>query len=196
MSEVLIKKEVLVNIKKTQTFAVSLFCGEIFEYLGDSDAEKEARGFYAEDALTDCFSDRDMLFVIDSHSVQQDSRHAKCLSQVKNYWEKALVDIDIRIAIVLSKCETSESRDALCSIDTFITSSFPETSKTIESLRQLPNVNIECFSYSAFGFLGEERERPNVEYVYKNDGVLKDASRWHPVGVFDPIYWLATGCIL
>ncbi len=196
LAQEIIKKEVLVDIKKTQTFAASLFCGEVFEYLGYSEAKKEVYESHVRDALLDCFSGKDMLFVIDSHSVQQDSRNAQCLLQVKNHWEKTLVGINIRIAIVLSKCETSESRDALRSTDTFITSSFPETSKTIESLRQLPNINIECFSCSAFGFLGKNRAKPNVEYKHRNDGVLKDASRWHPVGVFAPIYWLATGCIL
>ena len=120
--------------------------------------------------------------------------------------ERAAVNskINIRIALVMAKCERGELWPGrLDPAEDLFKVRLPKTYRLLTE--QLPFNRLHFFACSAFGVLsdrlGDRDPRPN-RYV-PDDGssaefnaYLRDPSAWQPFGLISPIYWLSTGRLL
>lgn len=110
---------------------------------------------------------------------------------------------NLRLAIVITKCERGELWPGrLDPEEDLFKARLPETYDILCKFRRTFPERLKFFACSSFGVLNTHRDdfdpRPN-RYV-PNDGssaddcaFLRNATQWHPYGLFSPIYWLATG---
>ena len=102
---------------------------------------------------------------------------------------------DLRLAIAMSKCERGEIWPGRIDpeIDLFGVH-LPQTLNTLKE-RILPK-NIRFYAMSTFGVLGRHNPRPNRIDLQGKEGtasVLREAARWRPYNLIEPLYWLSQG---
>ncbi len=105
----------------------------------------------------------------------------------------------LRLAVVMTKCERGELWPGrLDPEEDLFKVRLPETHKVLRE--QLAPHRVSFFACSSFGVLSDRKEdfdpRPN-RYVpddgssAEDNSFLRNPNRWHPYGLFSPIYWLA-----
>lgn len=103
---------------------------------------------------------------------------------------------NLRIAIVMSKCERGEIWPGRLDAETDLFAvHLPQTLSILK--KNLPHRNLAFFALSAFGVLSRNDPRPNrvEEWGREIDGraVLRAPVQWRPYGMIAPLYWLNTG---
>jgi hypothetical protein len=169
------------------------YSGEFFD-----DLLHQSQNPQLEEYLEDCLQANGIMFLVDGSSRRKDLEYANGLDKLL----LALDRNDIngskrRIALVLNKCEQSDlwvNRDK----PGFLASArFPQVCRKLQSWQQMGGGDIEFFTASAFGMLGNKYPEPNVNLLNRSRGgvraVIKNPKLWRPFGLVAPIYWLAKG---
>jgi hypothetical protein len=95
----------------------------------------------------------------------------------------------------MSKCERGEIWPGRIDPETDLFSvHLPQTLHTLKE-RILPK-NLRLYAMSTFGVLGRNNPRPNRIDLLGKEGtasVLREAARWRPYNLIEPLYWLSKG---
>lgn len=151
-----------------------------------------------EDYIEDCLEATGILYLLDGTTHRKDSEYASGLDKFFMSLDRADLDEkQQRIAIVITKCEQSELWINRHKPRELVQSRFPHTYRKLESWQQIGNGQVDYFTTSAFGMLGNKFPEPNSKKLLRNRGgtssVIKDPKRWRPFGLVAPVYWLCTG---
>lgn len=102
---------------------------------------------------------------------------------------------DLRLAIAMSKCERGEIWPGRIDPETDLFGvHLPQTLHTLKE-RIFPK-NVRFYAMSTFGVLGRNNPRPNRIDLLGKEGtgsVLREAARWRPYNLVEPLHWLSKG---
>ncbi len=150
------------------------------------------------DYLEDCVRATGIMFLVDGTTHRKDAEYA-------NGIDKFLIALDRtdissnqrRIAFVITKCEQSELWVNRHKPRELAQARFPQTFRKLQGWEQTGGGQVDYFTTSAFGMLGNKYPEPNSKRLTRDrDGttsVIKDPKHWRPFGLVAPIYWLCTG---
>lgn len=97
----------------------------------------------------------------------------------------------------MNKCEQPELWVNRHKPEFLATACFPQVCRKLQTWQQMGAGEINYFTASAFGMLGQNHPQPNVNLLSRSRGgvsaVIKDPKRWRPFGLVAPIYWMCTG---
>lgn len=181
------------------------FGGDIFEDYFARQFNSSTARIYFEDLfrvtgwmimLTDWQADRENTIYVPviQKLCQELSNRARINPAMKN----------LRIAVVMSKCERGEIWPGrLAPGEDIFQVRLPETYKLLNKL--LPPKQLKFFACSSFGVLSDRLydfdPRPN-RFLRDDGGLsefnafLRNPIQWQPFGLLTPIYWLSTGKML
>lgn len=168
---------------------IRFYVGEFFE-----GAKSHSSDIYY-DYLTTFNPQNKYLLLVDGTSFAKDEYYSKCLEGLLNDITKTQKN-GLRLAFALSKCELPElyvNRDDPHEI---IKRRFPQMKAVLETWSAEGQGEVEYFSTSAFGVLGEYSEPNSTMFRRDKSGtmaVIKNPSEWKPFGLIEPLYWLCTG---
>ncbi|MBE9238854.1 GTPase domain-containing protein [Anabaena aphanizomenioides LEGE 00250] len=169
------------------------YSGEFF-----SDLLHQSQNPQLEEYLEDCLQANGIMFLVDGSSRRKDLEYANGLDKLLLALDRNdITGSKRRIALVLNKCEQSDlwvNRDK----PGFLASArFPQVCRKLQAWQQMGGGEIEFFTASAFGMLGNKYPEPNVNLLNRSRGgvraVIKNPKLWRPFGLVAPIYWLAKG---
>lgn len=184
-------------------FSVRDFAGEIFH-----DLALEHKYHDIQPYLDDLFiADKWMIMLTDWQPEQDKKLYKRAFEKLhQEIKDREQINPELknlRIAVVLSKCERGELWPGRLEPDEDIFKvRLPETYEFICSKFSPKTNRLKFFACSSFGILDDSLEnfdpRPN-RYI-PDDGssadysaFLRDPERWKPFGILSPIYWLTTG---
>lgn len=172
--------------------AVTDYPGEIFEQLEMGIQDELHQEFIEECLLHDV---EGCLILLSDWGGQADRFYKRVFKQFTSLMDKYDRASNLRLAVVISKCERGEIWPGRIEpeIDLF-NSHLPETSSLLRSC--VPSKNLEFFALSTFGVLHRNDPRPNRIEQWGTDGsraVLRESRKWKPYGMLAPLYWLSTG---
>jgi GTPase SAR1 family protein len=169
------------------------YSGEFFD-----DLLHQSQNSQLEEYLEDCLQANGIMFLVDGSSRRKDLEYANGLDKLLLALDRNdITGSKRRIALVLNKCEQSDlwvNRDK----PGFLASArFPQVCRKLQAWQQMGGGEIEFFTASAFGMLGNKYPEPNVNLLNRSRGgvraVIKNPRLWRPFGLVAPIYWLAKG---
>ncbi|UJB68981.1 hypothetical protein HRE53_21530 [Acaryochloris sp. 'Moss Beach'] len=168
--------------------------GEFFSDLIQKDSHNPQLRAY----LNDCTEAQGILFLVDGMAHRKDVEYAKELgSFLRLIGNLDNAERKRRIAFTLGKCEQSELWVNIHKPIFLASKRFPKTYQVLQDWQNNGFGDFECFTTSAFGMLGTAYPKPNATLVNRHrDGVvcvIKEPSKWRPLGLVNPIYWLYTG---
>jgi hypothetical protein len=102
---------------------------------------------------------------------------------------------DLRLAVVMSKCERGELWPGRLDPEVDIFDVHLPKTKALLKEKVLP-CNLQFYALSTFGVLKRNDPRPNRVDECGTDGrnsVLRQPNDWQPYGMISPLYWLSTG---
>jgi GTPase SAR1 family protein len=171
------------------------YSGEFFD-----DLLHQSQNSQLEEYLEDCLQANGIMFLVDGSSRRKDLEYANGLDKLLLALDRNdITGSKRRIALVLNKCEQSDlwvNRDK----PGFLASArFPQVCRKLQAWQQMGGGEIEFFTASAFGMLGNKYPEPNVNLLNRSRGgvraVIKNPRLWRPFGLVAPIYWLAKGSL-
>lgn len=178
--------------KEKFTLAVRDYPGEIFDEL-EYGSSNPLHQEFLDECLTKDVSGCLILLTEWKHGT--DKSYSRVLKRFIDQMDKHERTNDLRLAVVMSKCERGELWPGRLEpeIDLFDVH-LPETKKVLTDAISRKNLNF--YAISTFGVLGRNDPRPNRIEEWGTDGknsVLRQANRWQPYGLISPLYWLSTG---
>jgi Double-GTPase 1 len=185
--------EVNFPFQKQRTIDLNVrdYPGEIFDDIISSKPEHQP---FIEECLT--ASVEGCLILISEWGRGQDRFYRQAFEQFINLMDNEGRSDNLRLAVVMSKCERGELWPGRIEpkIDIF-EQHFPETKNLLESRFKLSPQNLEFFALSTFGVLHRNDPRPNRvnEGTSDTKSTLRKPEIWQPYGMIAPIYWLSTG---
>ncbi|MDZ8025040.1 MAG: hypothetical protein RMX97_10195 [Nostoc sp. DedQUE11] len=101
---------------------------------------------------------------------------------------------DLRLAIVMSKCERGELWPSRWEPERDLFKvRLPKTTEFLRKPSLIPQSNVSFFALSSFGVLARNDPRPNRYTQGNGSAVLNNRDSWLPHGLINPLYWIATG---
>lgn len=187
----------------TVDFSVRDFAGEIFHDMALEHKYNDIQPY-----LNDLFiADKWMVMITDWEYEQDKKLYKRAFEKLhREIKERERINPEIknlRIAVVLSKCERGELWPGRLEPDEDIFKvRLPQTYEFLSSKFPPKKNRLKFFACSSFGILDDTPEnfdpRPN-RYI-PDDGSSADYSaflrkpdQWKPFGILSPIYWLTTG---
>lgn len=172
--------------------AVRDYPGEIFEELEHGSSNPLHQEFMDECLAKDVTG---CLILLTEWKQGTDRTYSRVLKRFIDQMDKHERSQDLRLAVVMSKCERGELWPGRLDpeIDLFDVH-LPETKKTLQDA--IPSKNLNFYALSTFGVLGRNNPRPNRVEEMGADGknsFLRETNRWRPYGLISPLYWLSTG---
>jgi GTPase SAR1 family protein len=148
--------------------------------------------------LEDCLLANGIMFLADGTSHRKDSEYANGLDKFLIALDRTDISrIQRRIAFVMTKCEQSELWVNRHKPRELAQARFPQTFRKLQAWQQTGGGQVDYFTTSAFGILGNKFPEPNSIKIKRDRGgtssCIKDPKRWRPFGLVAPIYWLCTG---
>ncbi|ACK64660.1 hypothetical protein PCC8801_0570 [Rippkaea orientalis PCC 8801] len=139
-----------------------------------------------------------LLLLVDGTSYRKDQQYAKGLEKFLLYLNQTkLHNPKRRIAFVLNKCELSELWMSRHQPRELVAKRFPQMMATLENWSDQGLGEVEYFTASAFGTLGNDYYQPNTKILAQaHQGtfyMIRHLEKWRPFGLVSPIYWLCTG---
>jgi len=169
------------------------YAGEFF-----TDLIHQANDYRLQDYLEDCLQATGILFLIDGTTYRKDSEYARGLDKFLIALDRTSISAEKRrIALVLTKCEQTELWVNRHNPGYLASARFPQVHTKLKNWQQSGAGNVDYFTTSAFGMVGNHFQEPNSKQLSRGrDGVtsvLKSPKQWRPFGLVAPIYWLCTG---
>ncbi|MBK1987918.1 hypothetical protein A0J48_010260 [Sphaerospermopsis aphanizomenoides BCCUSP55] len=168
------------------------YAGEFF-----ADLLQQSGNPKLQDYMEDCLQATGIMLLIDGTS-RKDSDYVNALDKFLTALDRTDINRGFRrIALVLTKCEQSELWVNRHQPDFLAKARFSQVCAKLQTWQQMGAGEVNYFTASAFGMLGQNCPEPNVNLDRRSrDGVsamIKDPKRWRPFGLVAPIYWLCTG---
>jgi Double-GTPase 1 len=184
-----IEVDLWLRSKKTINLTVRDYPGEIFDDLLESTDVHQP--FIDECFMADV---EGCLILLSDWQKGQDRFYRRVFEQFINLMEMQGRSDNLRLAIVMSKCERGELWPGRIEpeIDIF-EQHFPETKQLLKN--KISGQNLEFFALSTFGVLRQNDPRPSRKNDENNNrkAELRKPENWQPYGMIAPIYWLSTG---
>lgn len=193
---IVLKKQDSFSLSKT-VLNLDISCkdysGEFF-----SNVLQETDSQLFRDYLNDCFPATGIMLMIDGTTHRKDLEYARGVDQLLVALAGgSILSQKRRIALVLTKCELADLWGNRHRPKFLAEARFPTLFNRLESWQDLRMGNVEYFTTSAFGVIGNKYSRPNSQQIYRGRGgvasILEDSKRWQPFGLISPIYWICTG---
>ena len=165
------------------------YSGEIFEKMAqdsilDQKTQSHINSCLNKD-ITGC------LIILTAWEKSEDNKYRKALDYFTRTMEIRKRDQNLRLALVMGKCERGEIWPGRIEPETDLFDLYlPSTKKLLEA--RIPSKNLGFFAVSAFGVLGKNDPRPNRIDEYGKEGthaVLRDPELWQPYNLLAPIFW-------
>ncbi|MBD2456677.1 hypothetical protein H6G80_21680 [Nostoc sp. FACHB-87] len=174
------------------TLAVRDYPGEIFDEL-EYGSSNQLHQEFIDECLTKDVSG--CLILLTEWKYGTDKSYSRVLKRFLEQMDKHDRANDLRLAVVMSKCERGELWPGRLDpeIDLFDIH-LPDTKKLLTDSVDRKNLNF--YAISTFGVLGRNNPRPNRVEEWGTNGknsVLREPNRWQPYGLISPLYWLSTG---
>jgi len=178
--------------KENIMLVVRDYPGEIFDDLENGTSNKLSKEFIDECLAQDVSG---CLILLSEWKHGTDKSYSRILDQFIQLINRADRGKDLRLAVVMGKCERGELWPGRLDpeIDLFDIH-LPETKSILK--RGILHTNLHFYASSTFGVLGRNDPRPNRIEEWGTDGrnsVLREPERWRPYGLLSPLYWLSTG---
>lgn len=184
------------GLQGTKTTTLNLSCKD---YPGEflSDLILRPNSPELEDYLEDCVQANGLLLMLDGTAHRKDREYETSVEQLLlGLNQRQPANSRRRIAIALSKCEQPELWVHRFDPRQAIHKRFPKVCIRLQAWQQHGAIEIDYFTLSAFGSLGNSPEA-NMTRTYRDRGgtraVLKNSKLWRPFGLVAPLYWLCTG---
>ncbi len=165
------------------------YSGEIFEKMAqdgtlDTKTESHIKSCLYKD-ITGC------LIMLTAWEKSEDNKYKKALDYFTRIMERRNRSQDLRLALVMGKCERGEIWPGRIEPKTDLFDLYlPLTKQLLET--RIPGKNLQFFAVSAFGVLGPNDPRPNrIDEIGKEGthAVLRDPELWKPYNLLEPIIW-------
>ncbi|MBO1350317.1 MAG: hypothetical protein EBE86_024390 [Hormoscilla sp. GUM202] len=155
-------------------------------------------GVQLQEYIQDCSLATGMMLMIDGTAHRQDFQYVRGIDKLMLALDRADDQArKRRIAMVLTKCELADLWINRHRPRWLASARFPKLCEKLNSWQRFGAWEVDYFSVSAFGVLGNRFPRPNYKQIARNRqavaAVLEDPKRWRPFGLVSPIYWLCTG---
>lgn len=179
-------------LKKNQeiNLVVRDYPGEVFEELETGFSSQLNQDFINESLIADV---EGCLILLSDWT--KDSEYSRMLKKYIELMDSKSRLNNLRLAIVMSKCERGEIWSGRLEPEMDIFDVFlPKTKQVIRSNIQAKNLRF--YALSTFGVLGRNDPRPNRKDIPGKSGsnaVLREAARWQPYNMISPLYWLSKG---
>ena len=169
------------------------YAGEFF-----SDLIHKSGDSRLEDYLEDCLEATGILFLLDGTTHRKDLEYANGLDKFLMALDRTDLDgKQRRIALVMTKCEQSQLWINRHKPKELAMARFPQVHRKLQIWSQTADGEVNYFTTSAFGMLGNQFPEPNAKKLSRDrngtTSVIKNPKRWRPFGLVAPIYWLCTG---
>jgi len=181
----------------SQLVDISISCkdysGEFFSDLLQQSSSLQLRNY-----LEDCLQATGIMLLVDGNSNRKDLEYTNSIDKFVTGLDRTDRDLNSRrIALVLTKCEQPELWVNHHNSSFLAHARFPQLCQRLKTWQQMGGGQVDYFTASAFGMLGNRYPEPNVTIISRDRGgisaVIKDPKRWRPFGLVAPIYWLCTG---
>jgi len=166
------------------------YSGEIFEKLAEEVELDQKTQQYINSCLI-----RDVcgcLIMLTAWEKGEDRKYKKALDHFIHLINLHQRSKDLRLAIVMGKCERGEIWPGRIDPKTDLFGlHLPDTTDLL--LDKVPSRNLRFFALSAFGVLAKNDPRPNrIDEIgkEKNHAVLRDPECWQPYNLIEPLCWL------
>lgn len=175
--------------------------GEIFQHLAEPHKWDKVKD-YVDDFLTA----QGWMVMVTDWDIHKDislykPAFQKLWEQLEASQKKYSVIGNLRIAVVMAKCERGELwTGRLEPGEDLFKVRLPKTYHFL--MEKFSSDRLQFFACSAFGVLGSRNPRPNRKYLGSGQDIDSDAAIlrkpaiWNPYGILAPIYWLSTGRFL
>lgn len=185
------------NGLSTKTESIQLnardYPGEVFEKIADSHLSDSIHQEFIDECLM-----KDVvgcLILFTAWEKGSDSFYNQVMNKFIDLMDNGDRTQDLRLAVAMSKCERGEIWPGRLDpeVDLFGVH-LPRTLATLKD-RILPK-NLRFYAMSTFGVLGRNNPRPNrIDQAGKEGkaSVLRDAGKWRPYNMIEPLYWLSKG---
>ncbi len=137
------------------------YAGEFFDHL-----LHQATNPQLEDYLDDCLQATGIMFLVDGNSRRKDLEYVAGLEKLLLMLDRAdMVAGKRRISLVLTKSEQSELWVNRHKPAFVAEARFPQVYRKLQTWQQMGGGNVEYFTTSAFGMLGNNFPEPNVSLL-------------------------------
>lgn len=178
---------------QTLNFTIRDYAGELFDKILPRGASEEHQEYWEEGLRGDVVG---LFIMIPDWRPNYDRDYSQKLKGVL-----ALVDAydrsgNLRIALVLSKCERGEIWPGRSDPEFDIFACRLPMVRQVLLSSAVPRANLAFFASSTFGVRSRQDPRPNRKDLPGKKGMaatLKWTDCWQPYNLFAPLYWLITG---
>ncbi len=151
-----------------------------------------------DDYLEDCKMATGILFLVDGTTHRKDAEYAYGLDKFFQELDHTQLNSNkLRVAFTLTKCEQSQLWVSRQQPKELARRRFPLVQQKLATWQQMGGGEVDYFTTSAFGMLGNRYPEPNSIKLTRNrngtTSVIRDTKRWRPFGLVSPIYWVCTG---
>lgn len=151
-----------------------------------------------DDYLEDCKIATGILFLVDGTTHRKDAEYARGLEKFLQELDRAELEGKTRrLAFTVSKCEQSQLWISRHQPQELAKRRFPLVQKQLTAWQQMSGGEVDYFTTSAFGTIGNNYPEPNAVKLTKDrngtTSVIRNPKRWRPFGLVSPLYWLCTG---
>ena len=179
--------------KKPESFYLNVrdYPGEIFEKIADRNQSDSV----CEEFIDECLR-KDIvgcLILMTAWDQAADTFYSQVMSRFIELMDSHDRTNDLRLAVAMSKCERGELWPGRLDPETdLFRLHLPRTRNTLRDGR-IPPQNLRFYAISTFGVLRRTDPRPNrIDEQGKlgKASVLREAPRWQPYNIIEPLYWL------
>jgi hypothetical protein len=184
-----IKKHWLANQESFQ-LNVRDYPGEVFEKIADPTISDNIY----EEFINECLM-KDVggcLILLTAWDKADDSFYSQVMSRFIKLMDSHGRTNDLRLAVAMSKCERGELWPGRLDPETDLFGLHLPRTRAILRDNIAPQ-NIRFYAISTFGVLRRTDPRPNRTNEQGKSGkasVLREAPRWQPYNMIEPLYWL------
>jgi hypothetical protein len=164
--------------------------GEVFEQIADQNSSDSVY----EEFINECLM-KDVvgcLILLTAWDKGADSFYSRVMSRFMELMDVHDRANDLRLAVVMSKCERGELWPGRLDPETDLFG--VHLRQTKETLREkITPENLRFYALSTFGVLHRTDPRPNridEQGKSRKASVLRDAPHWQPYNMIEPLYWL------
>jgi Double-GTPase 1 len=165
--------------------------GEVFEKIADRNLSDAIHQEFIDECLMKDVSGCLILFTQWEHGT--DKFYYRVMSQFIKLMDEKQRTHDLKLAVVMSKCERGELWAGRIDPETDLFSIHLPRTKTVLKDSIKP-ANLRFYALSTFGVLHKNDPRPNrIDQAGANgtESVLREPNSWQPYNLIEPLYWLS-----
>lgn len=178
---------------KTENIQLNVrdYPGEVFEKIADRNLSDDIHREFIDECLMPDIAGCLILLTHWEHGT--DKFYNRVMSQFIKLMDEKQRTHDLKLAVVMSKCERGELWPGRIDPETDLFGIHLPRTKTILTDNINPK-NLHFYALSTFGVLHKNDPRPNrIDQAGSNgsESVLREPNSWQPYNLIQPLYWLS-----